>query len=110
MTAVLRTEDGCPNTKGGSERIDLALIERIGSARLRRTQLNRIAVRIAYEELRIARAPAAVTDHDAHLAQLLFGRFDVANAERDVTVVTRRHSFQSERVFVKIRRAFDIGY
>src|SRR5262245_37516718 len=53
-------------------------------------QFDRVAVRVADEELRIARAAAAVTDRDAHLAQLSFGRLNVGNAERDVAVVARR--------------------
>src|SRR5215470_8345833 len=107
------------------------------------TQFDRVAVRVADEELRIARAAAAVADRDAHLAQLSFCRLNVGNAERDVAVVARRvgvaghvvdthqvkllpiaqivpasretqigtrQGFQSERAFVKARRAFDVGH
>src|SRR5262245_35682768 len=70
---------------------------------LRRAQFYRVAVRVAYDELRISRAPAAVTDLDAHFAQLPFSRLNVGNAERDVAVVARRicvawHVFDAHQV------------
>src|SRR5215475_4528724 len=57
---------------------------------LSRAQFNGVAVRVADEELWIARAPAAVTDLDAHFAQMSFRSLNVGNAERDVAVVARR--------------------
>ncbi len=65
-------------------------MERIRSARLCRTEFYSIPVRVADEELRIARPPAAVTDRYSHLAKLFFGSLNVLNAERDMTVVARR--------------------
>src|SRR5215468_72128 len=57
---------------------------------LSRAEFYRVAVRVAYEELRIASAPAAVTDLDANFAKFPFRRLNVGNAERDVAVVARR--------------------
>lgn len=44
-----------------------------------RPRVEQPAFRIANEELRIVCAPAAITDRDAHLAQLLFGSSNIGN-------------------------------
>src|SRR6266540_3858703 len=72
------------------------------------TQFDRVAVRVADEELRIARAATAVADRDAHQVKLL-PIAQIVPASREAQIGTRQ-GFQSERVFVKARRAFDVGH